>query len=263
MIQFFEQLPTWLIVFVFLVLSFVSSNLIIFLIQRTFTINHSSELSIVVKSLVTFRLTGTASLILGFAIVTSNSSYMASVQNLAEEAFYIARLNDEIEMLDQRSTAEIRTALKAYVGNIVNLEWPEIREFPNGEQETQSALQNLSKSIIKAKFVSTETDAKFDDINAAKGQMELMRLKRLTYANQATPTVFWGLAGIFFIAINVLGALLEMDRIHHNRLYVNICSGVVGLLASILFVMSHPFTGNVSVNPAPLERVLAVLSADG
>jgi hypothetical protein len=263
MMQFFEQLPTWLIVFIFLVLSFAVSNLIIFVIQRAFTIHHGSELSIVVKSLITFRLTGTASLILGFAIVTSTSSYLASVQNLAEEAFHIARLNDEIEILGQKSTAEIRPALKKYVRDIITLEWPEMRKSPHGEQETQSSLKELSRSIIRAKSVSIDRDADFNDINTAKGQMEVMRLKRLTYANQTIPTVFWGLAGIFFIAINALGALLEMDNIHHNRLYVNTCSVVVGLLASILFIVSHPFTGDVSVNPAPLERVLAVLSAEG
>lgn len=229
--QVFEQMPTWVIVFVFLVLSVTASNAIIYGIQRAFTINHSSELSIVVKSLITFRLTGTASLILGFAIVTSNSSYQASVQNLAEETFQISRLNNAIEILDQSSQVEIRPALRNYVASIIKFEWSKMRGLPNGVQETQSSLKSLSRLIIQAKSDSNAKGISFNEIDTAKGQMELMRVKRLTYANQGIPTIFWGFAGIFFVIINVLGALLEMDKTHHNRLFVTICSGVVGLLA--------------------------------
>lgn len=106
-----------------------------------------------------------------------------------------------------------------------------MRGLPNGVQETQSSLKSLSRLIIQAKSDSNAKGISFNEIDTAKGQMELMRVKRLTYANQGIPTIFWGFAGIFFVIINVLGALLEMDKTHHNRLFVTICSGVVGLLA--------------------------------
>jgi len=263
MINYLESLPGWIIVSISMTASVLMSISIVYSIKFIFPIKYSDALSITVKSLITFRLIGAVSLILGFAIVMSNTAYQASVMNVAEEAHQIERLSSAIDIINAESRDSIREHLINYAKSVVKDEWTNMSNSDsyNGDPITKNYLRDLLKSISSAQSRSENNTINFREIYLAEEQAEILRQRRLVNAHQEIPGIFWGIALVFFLLINCLGAFLEIDKVHHNLLFLTVTSSVIGLLASFLLIMSHPFSGNVSVSPHPIEEVIKILES--
>lgn len=258
---YLESFPSWLIVFMFMTSAVLMSIMIVYFIKFVFPIRYSDALSITVKSLITFRLIGAVSLILGFAIVMSNTAYQTSIMNVAEEAHQIERISNAIGIMNEESRNEIREKLINYTKSIVKNEWANMSysDSYNGDPITKKYLHELFRSINAAQLRTENNNINFREIYLAEEQAEILRQRRLTNAHQEIPSIFWGIAFTFFLIINCLGALLEIDNVHHNLLFVTVTSSVIGLLAGFLLIMSHPFSGNVSVTAHPIEEVIKTL----
>ena len=261
MINYLESFPGWVIVSISMTSSILMSIIIVYSIKFICPIKYSDGLSITVKSLITFRLIGAVSLILGFAIVMSNTAYQSSIMNVAEEAHQIERISNTIDIMNAESRNEIREYLINYTKSIVRNEWANMGNSDSytGDPITKKYLHDLFRSINTAQSKLENDNINFREIYLAEEQAEILRQRRLTNAHQEIPGIFWGIAIVFFLLINCLGALLEIDKVHHNLLFLTVTSSVIGLLAGFLLIMSHPFSGNVSVSPHPLEEVIKTL----
>jgi len=260
----FDQLPSWLTILLCTATSIIISLAILYSIKAIFPIEYGKELSIIVKNLLTFRLQGSITLILGFAIVMSNSSIQNSRSGVFNEAFYIERLHNETAFIDKSSAKKINTALENYIRSILDKEWPTMSTGNpyTGDLTTKKYLQELSASLNLSKNINQNANINFSNLNQAFEQIALARQARLTIANQNIPEVFWALIIIFFIIVNCIGALLEFDGGHYNLLFMMTYAAITGVLIGFLLVMQHPFAGDVSVSSGPLRQVLIELQAN-
>mgnify|MGYP000140245400 CR=1 FL=1 len=261
MLEQFYSLPSWVVIFGFTAFAVLFSALVIFCLQSIFKFNYSQELATTIKGLISFRLQGTVSLILGFAIVTSITFFHTSIENLSEEAFRLETISEMSDYLAEPSKKEVRRALSEYLQSVIKNEWPAMRsrDAYEGDPTTKRYLRALSQSIHAAKIQIENKNVNVDAIYSAYEQASLLRQKRLVNAHSEVPRIFWVFTFVLLVIISVLAAGLEFDGTHHNALYISIGTGVIGLLAGFLLVMSQPFSGDFSVTPEPLLRVLSTL----
>lgn len=173
------------------------------------------------------------------------------------EAAAIGDLLRDSEALPVESRDLIQQSLIAYTRNVIDEEFPRMRE---GERiEDQSA--ELYAVWESYKMVQPETRneiAFFDHAIGRLNDLSADRKLRVSTADASVPTPLWilllGGGGVVMGFTFLFGT---RDLLVH-ALAVGLTSALLAFVMYLIFLLEHPYVGELSVQPTPYVDVLEV-----
>ncbi|MFA6037923.1 MAG: hypothetical protein WC748_07380 [Legionellales bacterium] len=196
-----------------------------------------------------------SALLLTFMVVLLWQSYDILQQNVVNEAKTIGRLEIFTESLPVDHDKKISGLLESYVNVLVNEEWPAMRL---GQSSPKA-----SEILLELRYAIEAIDAKTPALSNYRHDMlqdyndiVFARNLRLDHLGTTIPVFF-----LVTITVNLLGMFLLLCLLNpasHKRshfFFLITTSAILGLNFSFLIVLDYPFSGELSINSAPLTYI--------
>lgn len=192
-------------------------------------------------------------ILLGLVAVGAYQNF-SDVSGLVEkEAACLTSLYRDTTALPQPYKDELRADLRSYTRFTIDYGWPAQRQghINNGSTQRLTLFFNdltaYNPTDRRGEVIFAETFRQFNELTE-------LRRARLAEVTSGIPAVLWWVVAIGAFLNIVLIWLLDME-IHVHV----ILTAVLGLFLSVVIflvaAMDHPFRGEVSVGPEPLELV--------
>jgi hypothetical protein len=187
--------------------------------------------------------------VLGFTVVVVWEKYDQTINTVDQEIAAVADLYRSVGPFDNPARDQIRSELLAYVGRVVNVEWPQMRNRVNPEADLD-LLENLARHVDD---YEPRTVAQSNAQQVAETQRVRLfdaRRQRLIEFAPSVPLVLWFALFAGAVAILAFAYLFGVEN-HPAQL---IMTGILTALIAILFVVidefDHPFSGSVRISDA-------------
>lgn len=259
MIDFLYFYPNWFIGAVFVTAAVAVSMTLMFGLRALLPIRDDKETFDITIRIMPTILSLTA-FVLAFAIVQANTELARAAKVAADEATGIAQLDRLLLRIDPSVTVPARAALAAYARSIVADEWPHMQEGRDGfgHATTRARMKAFNEALDLVEHGGARKSAMLSDAKHTADRIEDLRDARLRESREVIPGLFWDVILLLALLMMSLGAFLRPNVA--NLVMAGSQAAAVGLLASFLFMLDHPFMGESSITPWMLERVLAGLS---
>jgi hypothetical protein len=194
--------------------------------------------------------------LLAFVVVITWESFSAAEDVVGQEASALRSIYRESSAFPEAVRNQLHDDVRRYAQTTIEREWPAMAEGHSGDPAVAQVIDDMSAHLTQLpvttpsqqEYVGAEAE-RFNDLVSA-------RSKRLDYVEGGVPTVLW-------IALAV-GAVVTVGfatifGLRSTGLHIMITSSLavtIGMLLFVAIAIDHPFTGDVAVSPAPLERVL-------
>ncbi|MEU0491033.1 hypothetical protein ABZ249_17550 [Nocardiopsis sp. NPDC006139] len=163
--------------------------------------------------------------------------------------------------LPEDESEEVRDRLRAYLGAVIEDDWPAMEAAEGLSAEGDAAYAALAASVRSLSVSDTG-----DGLDRLTARQELnalgeARLERADAATEGMPPLLTGIAALSAIAVAVLpfAMLRRGSRIAYFWAAANLA--FVFATVVLLFYMGHPFSGLLAHDPGGFEEALAGLDA--
>ena len=151
--------------------------------------------------------------------------------------------------------AAIRRDLAAYLGSVLNEEWPVLADG-GGSEATHDRMSELQYRVRGTAAETGVPAPVSNDLTAAADAIAVTRAERLNAAAPDLPAPLFVLAFLngVVLTLNATVLALHLDRAHGLAI-----AGIVGLIAldlALLLAIATPFKGDLRVDGDALVRVL-------
>lgn len=192
---------------------------------------------------------------LAFIVIVTWEEFRDARSTVEEEAAALRSLYRDSRGLPEPASSQARQLVVQYAHQVSTSEWTAMDKGDSSEAVFTS-LGDLFDTLQHAN-PTTPTDQTFlsnalDRLN----DVTQLRSRRISAAEQSTPAVLW--AAILLGGIVTMGFALifgvSNERLHY--LMVAGLAAVLGIQIFVILVLSHPFSGDVRVTPAPFTHVV-------
>jgi hypothetical protein len=259
MLDFLYDYPNWFIGALFVVTALAASMALMFGLRAVLPVRDDKETFDITIRVMPTVLSLTA-FVLAFSVVQANTELQRAAKIAADEATGIGQIDRLLVRIDTAATQPARVALAAYAKSIVEDEWPYMKMGHDGfgHATTRERMQAFNDTLHRLELTDAKDAALIREVIEHADQVEDLRDARLREAREALPALFWVVIGFLALMMMALGAFLRPTLT--NVVMVGAQGAAVGLLASFLFMLDHPFMGQTSITPWMLERVMTTLS---
>jgi hypothetical protein len=196
-------------------------------------------------------------MLLAFSLVQVQSNLRQTEELVAREASSLNNL-DRLLLRYGAPGAALRPSLQAYIGSIVSNEWPALRQGQSSPA-TSAKLSVLSRGVFRLDPQSGREVTIYGEMIKSIDEIADERQHRVSAANLHLRWQFWLVTILLGLILVALSTAIEAAGYHTVSIAAQ--GFALALLAALVFYGDHPFKGNISVSPAPLSKVLAVIQA--
>ncbi len=159
------------------------------------------------------------------------------------------------------SAAQLSELIGQYIGNVVNLEWPEMARHSNSLMAKPRPLDEaLTVTLALTPSSRGQEIAQNEMVEALEAALDARRQRIVISQAQVNPVKWSCLLAQAFCTFLII-AIVHSE----NRLAGGIGMGTfaTGVAVSLLLIATHdrPFTGEISVHPAPLLNLLPEIAS--
>lgn len=192
-------------------------------------------------------------LLLGLLSVAAYENYTSLSDVVDNEASSIAALYRDFSSYPDPARGALQQKLRRYADYTAGPGWSQQRrgETPVGGTRI---IDDIAAEITAFEPASKRHEIIHAEAFRQFNHLVETRRKRLANVNAGLPAILWWVVGLGALSQMLLIALLKMElRLH--MLLAALLSGFMGALIFIVAELDHPFRGEVSVSPAPIELV--------
>ncbi|WP_406863806.1 DUF4239 domain-containing protein [Streptomyces sp. HUAS MG47] len=193
-------------------------------------------------------------IILAFVIVTLWTQLENTQTVVAAEATDVALIARDAAAFPPPVRARLDDALSGYVHAVVEQQWPRMRAGAPAYGATEErllaaydVLQAYEPKTVREQVFYEEAVARLNDVTA-------QRRARLTMAEQQLPALLQILAFGGALVLIPLTFLYGMRRLRIQLLFVASVAALIGFSLLLVVVLDRPFSGELSVTPAPYRE---------
>ncbi len=193
---------------------------------------------------------------LAFSILVVWERFNDAENDVAQEAGAAATIYRLADGVDAGPRAAMRESLSAYLGAVVNQEWPAMAQG-SASPVARHALDGVYSAILTFSPRDWRGSALLSEILRQTDQLTQSRRARLVMASGIVPSVIW--VSLFGGAVLTVGFTLFFGA-ENLRAQTMMTGALTALIFSGLLVIisiDHPFAGQVKVAPEALAAVLA------
>ena len=194
--------------------------------------------------------------LLAFVVVVSWENFSGAEDVVGQEASALRNTYRDSTAFPPEVRERIHADVRDYARTAIDREWPAMADGQPGDAGVAAVLDDFSANLAalpattptQQQYVGVEAD-RFNDLVTA-------RSRRLDFVDQGVPAVLWMALGVgaavtigFSLIFGISSTLL------HSLMSASLAA-LIGVLLFVAIAIDHPFAGDVSVPPTPLERVL-------
>ncbi|CAL9524689.1 hypothetical protein SUDANB121_03925 [Nocardiopsis dassonvillei] len=192
-------------------------------------------------------------------VVIGWEGYKGAEDGMMAEAGSAQSLYWSTVALPEQESEEVRERLRAYLGAVVEDDWPAMQAARGLSPEGDAAYADLAASV-RSLSVSDTGDG-LDRLTARQELNSLgeARLERADAATEAMPPLLTGIAALSAIVVAVLP--FAMIRSGSRVAYFWAAANLAFVFATVvlLFYMGHPFSGILAHDAGTIEDAVAGL----
>lgn len=195
--------------------------------------------------------------LLGLLIVNSWNAYDQTNNQVRQEAIYISDLYKKALLLNEESKHKLRSELKTYVTDLINLEWPLL---PLGEHspKVNQDIFHIFDTLYYTKKVNAQEWFFAQQLNTLAIQMNDERVSYLLNATSSVTPVMWSILLISNIIAFFLLALTTRTSLSLHILLQALYALGTTLMLLLIIVLDRPFYQfGGKISPYPLEILLS------
>ncbi|WP_371674925.1 hypothetical protein [Streptomyces sp. NBC_01276] len=173
---------------------------------------------------------------------------------VASEAANAALISRDAAAFPQPVRVRIDSAVSGYVHAVVEDQWPRMRagnpSYGATEVHLQDAFRVLQTYDPQGQAQQVFYEQAVDHLNDIASQ----RRARITMARRELPPLLQALAFGGALVLIPLTFLYGLRKLRVQVLFVASVAGLVGFSLLLVFVLDRPFSGDLSVSPAPYRE---------
>jgi hypothetical protein len=202
-------------------------------------------------------------LLLAFIVVIAYQNYGDTQSNVSNEADAIAAIVRDSGAFPPSDRRRVNDAVGVYLRAVVDDEWPRMHEGkPSARAAT--AVGGLYAAIQRANPKSARAVSFYDDAVQQLSSALVARRNRLDEARGGLPWVIEVLLLVGSLVIVGYTVLVGSRSFWFHAIGAGAIALVLGLSLLVLLDLTYPFSGDLSVSPAPFRTgVLAQFFAPG
>jgi Protein of unknown function (DUF4239) len=186
--------------------------------------------------------------VLGFVVVVVWQKYDSTVSNVEAEVSATGDLYHAVAAFPVALRTQVRSDLRAYVQNVINIEWPAMEAGRDLPLSGATLLEDAAYRIDT--FASTS----FQQLAAQQAAMSDMqrlfdaRRQRLIQTVPAVPSVLWFALVVGALAMVAFCYIFGVENRPAQLVMTAILVGLIGILFVVIGEFSGPFSGSVSIS---------------
>ena len=154
---------------------------------------------------------------------------------------------------------QVQAASEAYLQVAIDKDWPALRGRSELSNEGWIAWRRLLEASLALAPIDRRQQVLADEIQSDIRQIEGLRQVRGYEAARRLSGEFWLVA---IVGLVLIGTLLFVHRINGlHQAMMAMYSGFTGLTLFLIYDMTHPFRGALTVEPVAFEQALAAIGA--
>jgi Protein of unknown function (DUF4239) len=181
--------------------------------------------------------------VLGFVVVVVWEKYDSTRYNVDQEVAAVSDLYRSVGPFDNPERDQIRSELRAYVGRVIDVEWPQMRDRVNPPADVD-LLENLAQQLAMTQRVRL-----FD-----------ARRQRLIASAPSVPLVLWFALLAGAASMLTFAYLFGVENHPAQLIMTAILTGLIAVLFVVIDEFDHPFSGSVRISDAGWVTVQQHLS---
>ncbi|MGE7386446.1 DUF4239 domain-containing protein [Streptomyces sp. NPDC004126] len=193
-------------------------------------------------------------IILAFVIVTLWTQLDDAETIVANEATSAALITRDAAAFPQPVRARLDSAMSGYVHAVVEDQWPRMRQGNPSYGATEVHLQNAFRVLQTYVPQSPAQQVFYEQAVDHLDDVASQRRARITMARQELPPLLQALAFGGALVLIPLTFLYGLRKLRVQILFVASVAGLIGFSLLLVFVLDRPFSGDLSVSPAPYRE---------
>ena len=190
---------------------------------------------------------------LAFAIVAVYEQYHEASEDVSAEAVTLARIVRDTEALPPATAASLRAAARDYRDEVVTREWDAMRDGESGVAASRE-LDRMYRLLAAYEPRGAAESVFYEESVSALNELVGARRARIHAAESVLPGLLMALlivGAVLTIAFTLVFAVA--NRRMQAALGVSLAV-LMGLGVLVTIVLDQPFSGDVSVSPAPFHQ---------
>ncbi|MCD2192857.1 DUF4239 domain-containing protein [Actinomycetospora endophytica] len=195
--------------------------------------------------------------LLAFVVIVSWENFSHAEQVVGDEASALRTIYRDSGAFPPQVREELHDTVRRYAAAVVETEWPAMARGEPGSPEVTHIIDETSQTLANLP-VGTPSQQQYQGIEADRfNDLVTARSQRVDFVEQGVPSVLWialVVGAVVTIGFTMIFAL--SSTVLHTLMTASL-TALIGVLMFVAVAIDHPFSGDVAVDPAPLERVLS------
>jgi transposase len=196
-------------------------------------------------------------IVLAFSLVQAQGRLRQAEELVAKEAATLNALDRLLLRYGDQGTV-LRPLLWAYTTSVIEDEWPALRHGQRSP-DTSAKLTPLLRAVFQLDPQSGRQVTIYGEMIKSIDEMTDEREQRISASNLRLHSAFWLVALLLGLILVALSTVIEAVAYHTVSIAAQ--GLALALLAALVFCSDRPFEGDISVSPAPIGEVLAIMNA--
>jgi hypothetical protein len=199
---------------------------------------------------------------LGLLAIGAWSIYTETENKVAKEAAALSGLYGSVGSLPEPPRSLLQNDLREYTRAVIDVGWPTQRR---GEIATQNGatLDKFQRDFEAFEPVKEEQKILVADISREFDALEESRSIRLDSVAAELPAPLWALILLGALVCIVSTWFFHTESLKMHLWMTGLIAALLGLMVYMVAVLDNPYRGEVSVSPAPFERVYQQMTKPG
>jgi hypothetical protein len=191
---------------------------------------------------------------LGLLAIGAWTTYTDTEAKVAQEAAALSTLYRSVGGLPEPSRSLLQNDLRLYTREVIDVGWPEQRRglLPT---ENRAPLDKFQRDFEAFEPFPEEQKILVADISREFDTLQGSRSIRLDSVTAELPPPLWALILLGALICIVVTWFFYMESLKMHLWMTVFTALLLGLMVFMVAALDNPYRGEVSVSPAPFERV--------
>jgi Protein of unknown function (DUF4239) len=197
--------------------------------------------------------------VLGFVVVVVWEKYDSTRYNVDQEVAAVSDLYRSVGPFDNPERDQIRSELRAYVGRVIDVEWPQMRDRVNPPADVD-LLENLAEHLDNYQPRNLAQSNAQQVAMTQRVRLFDARRQRLIESAPSVPLVLWFALLAGAASMLTFAYLFGVENHPAQLIMTAILTGLIAVLFVVIDEFDHPFSGSVRISDAGWVTVQQHLS---
>jgi hypothetical protein len=194
--------------------------------------------------------------LLAFVVIVAWETFDRAEEVVGQEASALRTVYRDSIGLPAETQAPLQELVRRYAHEVITDSWPAMGQGLPGDPEAGDLLSEMA-GVLSSTPVTTPTQQEFVGAEIERlNQLVSLRSQRLDFVQSGIPGILWTALIVGAVVTAGFALLFGVERAALQMVMVGSLAALVGVLLFVAVGFNYPFSGDVSVQPEPFERVL-------